>query len=174
MIRLFVISAAAMFFVACAENELIPRDPNVRVAPVVAPKNDKKPVARSEKSTTDILRSMPETEIKPGVISQIDLQNFFQLQQTQKALIVDVRPAVFYVLNHIPDAISFPLKSFDKNFPQRKNKFDAAVEAEKIIVLYCTDQDCPDARAVATRLSSKGYNVAIYPGGWAEWKQSGI
>ena len=109
-----------------------------------------------------------------GTVSQMDLGTLFELQGAGRAFVVDVRPAFFYNLDHIPGAINLPLKSYDKVFPEKKGDFDAAVSADKIIVLYCLDEDCPDGRSTARKLAKDGYSTSVYTGGWKEWKASGL
>ena len=119
---------------------------------------------------------VPEVEKSPakGQISHMDIGTLFQLREEERVLLVDVRPAFFYGLAHIPGAISLPLKKFDGQFPGMQAQFDAAVSEGKVIVLYCTDEDCPDGRRTAAQLSELGYTTSVYKGGWKEWKGSGL
>lgn len=169
ILRLFLIFAAVFAFVACHQTAPIPKNPNILVAPLLSPEK-----AENRTQKTAAIPTVPKTEVKPGLISLIDLGKLFELKEKENALILDVRPAIFYVMSHIPGALSFPRKSFSHKFPELKNQLDAAVKTEKSIVLYCTDRDCPDAQAVANKLSSKGYAVSVYAGGWDEWKVSGL
>ena len=109
-----------------------------------------------------------------GQISEMDIGTLFQLQGENRAFLVDVRPAFFYKLGHIPGAISLPKRSFKTLFPSTKAEIDAAVIAGKVIVLYCTDLDCPDGRNTARLLAKEGYSTSVYKGGWKEWKVSGL
>lgn len=109
-----------------------------------------------------------------GRISEMDIGTFFQLQGQNRAFLVDVRPALFYNLGHIPGAISLPKRSFKTLFPSAKAELDAALSAGKVIVLYCSDLDCPDGRNTALLLAKEGYSTSVYKGGWKEWKGSGL
>ena len=123
--------------------------------------------------------TLPEPPVAPppvekGTITQMDLGTLFELQGEGRAFIVDVRPAFWYKIDHIPGAISLPLKHYDSVFATKKAEFDAARTAGKVIVLYCTDEDCPDGRSTARRLAKAGYSSSVYRGGWKEWKASGL
>ena len=119
-------------------------------------------------------RAKPATSVKPGEITGVDLQRLLDLQDTGKVLLVDVRPGLFYSMGHMPGAISLPRKKFDSEFPHKKAALDEAVAAGQVIVLHCTNVDCPDGYSVAKLLSPKGYPVSLYKGGWEEWKAMGF
>jgi rhodanese-related sulfurtransferase len=111
-----------------------------------------------------------KSAIKQGLITAIHLGTFFQLQQTNKALIFDARPSFFYHLGHVPGAISWPRSSFIQQFDLHEQQILKAQATGKPVVIYCTDLACPDAMNVAERLAHLGYSTAILQGGWAAWK----
>lgn len=155
----------------CAKPEKVPPPP---APPVPASASGTTPSAAGTPSPAGE-RSQPSRPDKPkGTITQVDLGTLFALQGDGQALVVDVRPAFFYNLDHIPGAISMPLRSFDTLFPAKQPEFDAALEAGKVIVLYCTDEDCPDGEATAREMAARGYSTSVYKGGWKEWKASGL
>ena len=109
------------------------------------------------------------TAPKPGAIIRMPLDTFFPLQQSNAALIYDVRPAIFFSLGHIPGALSWPKNSFDSRLASHEPEIRLATRAKRPVVLYCTDLACPDSHTVATRLAALGYSVAILEGGYAAW-----
>lgn len=109
-----------------------------------------------------------------GTVTQMDLGQLFNLQGDDRAFLIDVRPAYWYNAGHLPGAISIPRKKFDQEFPAKKAQIDAALAAGKVLVLYCTDSDCPDGRFTAKKLAKEGYSSSVYKGGWKEWKASGL
>ena len=111
---------------------------------------------------------------RKGKISQVDIGSLFQLREEGRVFLVDVRPAFFFKLGHIPGAISLPLKKFDSEFPGLQSQFDAALEGGRVVVLYCTNEQCPDGLRMADELSGLGYSTAVYKGGWKEWKAAGL
>ena len=111
---------------------------------------------------------------KPGKISRLPLEALFQLQQTNAALIYDVRPAFFFNLGHIPGASSWPKSKYAAQLASRETELRAAAAAKRPIVFYCTDLACPDAAAIATRLAARGHSLAILDGGFEAWKTSGL
>ena len=61
-----------------------------------------------------------EVPINQGRITRIPLGTFFQLQQSDKALIFDVRPGFYYSLGHVPGAINWPRGRFEEQLSQRE------------------------------------------------------
>jgi rhodanese-related sulfurtransferase len=109
-----------------------------------------------------------------GKTTSISLTDLFALQQSDEALIFDARPRFFYHLGHIPGAISLPKDGCDAEIDKREAEIKAALAAKKTIVVYCTSRTCPDARTVASHLSSFGYSSSTFGGGWDSWKESGL
>ena len=109
-----------------------------------------------------------------GTIRQVDIGSLFQLREEGRVFLVDVRPAFFFSLGHIPGSISLPLKKFDAQFPAIRSQFEAALGAGRVIVLYCTNEKCPDGLIAAGKLSKLGYSISVYKGGWKEWQDAGL
>ena len=116
----------------------------------------------------------PRPEPTRGKITRMSLEQLFLMRSENKLLVIDVRLPIQYTLGHIDGAINLPLASFEKNYPKKKPQLDAAVEAGKAIVLYCDGSDCPNAHNAAIGLADRGYSCSVYPGGWEEWKASGM
>jgi len=108
--------------------------------------------------------------VKPGTITTISLSTFFPLQQSGGALVFDVRPGFFYVLGHIPGAVSWPKGKFESGLATHEPALIAAAKAKRPVVLYCTDRECPDAGTVGRKLVALGYSVSLLEGGYADWK----
>jgi rhodanese-related sulfurtransferase len=107
-------------------------------------------------------------------VSSISLEKFFEVQQSGRLLLFDVRPAIVHAFGAIPGAVNWPKPSFDQDLPVHEPEIRKASAAGKAVVIYCTDAECPDARSVADRLAALGFDVAVYEGGYAEWKESGL
>ena len=115
-----------------------------------------------------------ERKIPSGKVTAISIPDFFVLQQSEKVVTYDARPGFYYSLGHIPGAINLPKASFAKQFPTREKEIKAALAAGKLVVIYCTDLQCPDARAIANLLAKSGYSSSVLTGGWAAWQESGL
>ncbi|WP_035607774.1 rhodanese-like domain-containing protein [Haloferula sp. BvORR071] len=109
-----------------------------------------------------------------GTLTEISLEAFFPRQQAGTALIYDARPGFVSRFGKIPGAISWPKGDFDHQIASREVEIGAAVKAGKIVVVYCTDAACPDARTVAEKLAARGHDVAVLQGGFADWKTAGM
>ena len=107
---------------------------------------------------------------KPGKVTRITLATFFPLQQTNAALIYDVRPGFSFSRGHIPGALSWPKNLFATLLATHEAEIRAASAAKQPVVLYCSDPSCPDSDKVATRLAALGHSVMILDGGYATWK----
>ena len=139
--------------------------------PVAGPVKD----VRSEDAKPGPPEVRKETPSKPkGDITEVDLNRVLQLQDAGNALLIDVRPGLFYGLGHMPGAIHVAKKSFPLSLAKKLEVIDAAVAAGKVLVLYCTNVDCPDGYAVGKEMAEMGYAVSIYKGGWEEWKAAGF
>jgi len=157
-------AALGLFFSACTDTP----------PPVVKPiqKVESKPIIK--KPTPQPKVTAPVTVVKPGALTSIDMGRLFSMSQTGKTLLIDVRPPLYYRLGHIDGAESLPLIRYDKLIDSKRPMLDAAVKANKIIVLYCQNVNCPDAHKLGTKLIKLGYSVSVYRGGWEEWREAGL
>lgn len=160
--------SAGLLFSSCGSSD---PDPVVVTGPRPAPVSPEPEISAPNRGGTPPPTTPGKTYAQ---ITAIDLATLFPLVEDDRVLFVDVRPGFFYVLNHIPGAISLPLKSFEGSFAKQKATLDAAVAAKKVIVLYCADEDCPDGRDTARLLGKKGYSTSIFEAGWEGWKASGL
>ncbi len=109
-----------------------------------------------------------------GKLSSISLSDCFTRQQSGEIILFDARPAFFYALGHIPEAISMPKDGGEAAIDKHEAQIKSALAAGKTVVVYCTNLLCPDARAVAIRLNDRGYNASTLTGGWESWKEAGL
>ena len=119
-----------------------------------------------------------EAEAKPakkkGTMTEVDLNRLLQLQDAGRAYLIDVRPALFHGLGHIPGSVNIPRKSFPRSLLKEADAIDAAVASGKVLVLYCQNVQCPDGYAVGKGMADLGYSTTLYKGGWEEWKAMGF
>jgi rhodanese-related sulfurtransferase len=109
-------------------------------------------------------------------VTEISLEDFLPLQQQGRAavLIYDARPTFVRAFGHIPGSVGWPRSSFHSDWAAHEPEIKAAIAAKKPVVIYCTDLECPDARAVAEKVAAKGYPVAVLKGGYGGWKEAGM
>jgi rhodanese-related sulfurtransferase len=119
-------------------------------------------------------RPTPPPAPSPGQVTAIDLTALFPLQQAGGVLIYDVRPGFVLSFGRIPGAVSWPRREFDRHLAAREPEIRTAARAGKAVVLYCTDAACPDARAMADLLATRGHDVSVLSGGYAGWKEAGL
>lgn len=162
LLHLLTAICATSIAVSCTDAPVPVSEP---VAPVVTQvKNTpaKKPTAEVKKS------------VMPGAITSLDIGQVFTMKESGKAVVIDVRPPLYYRLGHINGAESMPLIKYDKIIAAKRPQLDAAVKDGKVIVLYCQNSNCPDAHKTAVKLAKLGYSASVFRGGWEEWKQAGM
>ncbi|MEI6676533.1 MAG: rhodanese-like domain-containing protein [Verrucomicrobiota bacterium] len=116
----------------------------------------------------------PARTPRPGKITHLQLDAFFPLQQSNAALIYDVRPAFFFRLGHIPGAVNWSINSFASQLTTREEEIRRATHDKRPVILYCTDLACHYSSNAAYRLSALGHSVAILDGGYAAWKAADL
>jgi len=107
-------------------------------------------------------------------VTRIELQDFVMYHQGGRVLLYDARTAFFHSLGHIPGSRNWPKSAYDAQLKSREAEIRSAKAAGKIVVIYCSDTICPDARAVADRLALRGHDVCVLDGGWEAWKRAGL
>lgn len=148
-------AAAVLCLAACTSPPPLPES-----TPVPYPARDTRPVSSPRPSE--------------GKITSIDLATLFELIESDRVLLFDVRPGFVQRFGTIPGAIGWPKNDFTAGLSRHEAEIAAARQNGKQVVLYCTDSACPDARTVAERLAGRGHSVSIFEGGYAEWKSSGL
>lgn len=152
-------SVSALALAACANTA---SQPTKRPSP--------EPPVAVERQAPSPTKTTAAPSFKQGRVTRVALGDFFQLQQSGRALIFDVRPSFYFVLGHVPGSINWPRARFDSGIGTFEPKIQSATSAGTPVFLYCTDLACPDALAVAEKLAARGHSVAILQGGWEAWK----
>jgi rhodanese-related sulfurtransferase len=81
---------------------------------------------------------------------------------------VDARLSRDYQAGHLEGAISVPVDSNDTY----RRQTTSGIPKDTHIVTYCQSSGCKYAEIVAIKLMTDGFtNIAIYKGGWADWKK---
>ncbi len=141
------------------------------IAVVLASACVKPPSTIPAAQPTPVTKPSPQ---KKGVVSTISLTTLFELQQAGRVLALDARPGFVYAFGHLPGAVNLPRASFDSALALHEAELKRAVATDRVIVVYCTDAACPDAAAVAQRISTLGHPVSILEGGFAAWKEADL
>ena len=91
-----------------------------------------------------------------------------QLDAGHALVVVEALPKAYYQKGHIPGAASLPLDELNQRAAALIPELDAQV------VVYCASATCENSHFAAKRLTDLGYqNVAVYPGGKADWQELG-
>ncbi len=112
--------------------------------------------------------------VKPGKITNLETGQMFNMQQTGRLHIIDVRPPIFYRLGHIEGAINLPKSKYKSWQPEHLPKIKQAIANGQVVVFYCQNESCTDAYKTAMKFINLGHTVSIYRGGWREWKRAGL
>ena len=84
--------------------------------------------------------------------------------------VYDVRPLLYYKMGHIPGAVNWPRKDYDRNYEKQATEYSGRERSNTPVVVYCTDFACPDGLAVARLLVERGHTVSVLQGGYDAWK----
>jgi len=167
MMRWVVAAVCLLALDACEEGQKPEAaKPTPAAPPSAAPS---KPKPTPEKPST-----RPTVTAKAGKLTEISLEAYFPRQQAGTVLIYDARPSFVAAFGKIPGAINWPRHDYDHHLATHEPEISAALKSGKIVVIYCTDAACPDARAVAEKLVARGHDISILEGGFADWKTAGM
>jgi rhodanese-related sulfurtransferase len=109
----------------------------------------------------------PSQPTKP--IPEITLPQLEDLLKSGNVLLFDARPRFYYDQGHIPGALPLSPYSFSEDYSRVEERLRKS--STKKIVVYCGDFCCPNAHRVAQLLTMHGYSVAVFTGGWIEWRK---
>jgi rhodanese-related sulfurtransferase len=134
------------------------------------------PASRPEPGVVErpVVESRAEKPLPQGKLTEIRLETLFPKQQDGTVLLYDARPAFISSFGKIPGAIPWPRSEYDALLAAREEQIRDAKDDGKIVVIYCTDAACPDARAIGEKLAARGHDIAILAGGFALWKDTGL
>ncbi|MEM6820406.1 MAG: rhodanese-like domain-containing protein [Verrucomicrobiota bacterium] len=112
----------------------------------------------------------PTNESSEKIIS---LDRMKRIVEESEALVIDTRPALFYELGHIPEAISLPRDNFKAGYQNIRTQLEH--NKSQRIVVYCSSLSCEDSGLVAEALNKLGYtNVWIFKQGWSAWQKANL
>lgn len=78
-------------------------------------------------------------------------------------------PEPHFAAGHIPGAVAMPLDRIGEVAARH------APGKDREIVVYCSSTECRNSKVAARKLAELGYgSVRVFPGGKAEWKDSGL
>lgn len=100
-------------------------------------------------------------------LSRTELQS--KIANHEPVTLLEALGERFYRDGHLPGALNMPHDQVD------------AVAARLVpdksaeVVVYCSSVTCQNSTIAARRLTQLGYtNVAVYPGGKADWRDAGL
>jgi len=122
-------------------------------------------IEQSVAKVAETTEPIPAADNKPHVI---DLQEFREIVDGRKGVILDARPEIFHRLGHVPGALSLSREEFERDYAKQKSLLET--NKNRTIAVYCSDSGCEDSQMVADALVKLGYQrVLVFKGGWGEW-----
>jgi len=122
-------------------------------------------------STEGFLSHAGATEpmVKASFVHFIPKVSAKDIENAQGSVVlVDARQENDYEAGHIDGAVNIPTTLCAKGRIARMGD----ISKDKRIVIYCQSAGCPYAGTVASHLMEDGFeNIAIYKGGWIDWKK---
>jgi len=103
---------------------------------------------------------------EPGVVREINLQQFKKLMSAGAYYLIDARTAESFAKGHIGNAVNYYGGEVQGQIPN----IMANVPRDRVILIYCDGGECELSHHVADVLKQFGYGPTfIFTGGWAEW-----
>lgn len=103
-------------------------------------------------------------------IQNLDAELLKVLIENGEALLVDARSEAEFLQKHIPSAINLPVTRFAEMYGEK----EGLLQGKKVLVCYCSSEDCSDARLLAVRLYLKGHtDIFVLTGGIEAWEGEG-
>ena len=101
---------------------------------------------------------------------EVDAEEALEMWRSHQALFVDSRDAKDYQTNHIPGAISIPMREWNVAWPKTRHQ----LPRQATLLLYCYGGKCGLSTRMAKRLLELGYEKpVILEYGWKEWTEAG-
>ncbi len=101
-------------------------------------------------------------------LKAITLVQAVKIFNNKKALFIDARDQWDFAESHIKGAVNIPEFSFKPD-----NKKLAQIPKSKILIVYCSSNDCNVSKRLAKQLLKLGYLKSyVYLGGFTEWKEA--
>lgn len=86
------------------------------------------------------------------------------------AIVLDARALEEYDTEHIPGALSMPLKTATESLAE----LQFFLQPDLPIITYCSGPSCDDALMLAQFLNEQGYtNLTVFVGGLTAWQEEG-
>ena len=105
-----------------------------------------------------------------GGLPAVSLKQAKEAYVSGEAMFVDARDTDFYAQEHIPGAVSLPVRDFELIFPRLKEQLLFAPR----LITYCDGASCEMSVELAERLLFAGLDqVEIFTGGIQQWKAAG-
>jgi len=103
-------------------------------------------------------------------LPEIDAAQALALYEASDALFVDSRDRKDYERDHVPGAISLPMREWVKLWPRIRDR----VPRDRLLVLYCYGAHCGLSTRQAKALLEDGYEkLVILDYGWEAWTKAG-
>lgn len=109
-----------------------------------------------------------ENDTIPGYI--IDTKTAYTIWKEQKAVFVDARSKQSFEIDHIPGAMNLPRLHLEEYIAG----FFSSVDTDRLLVVYCSSEDCSDSKDVARYLKWRNYKrICVFKGGIMAWEEHG-
>ncbi len=142
---------------ALAANQIVHHPLPLWTVPSVSPGASGQPASEGKSPVT-------------ATLPVLDVDTVAQLAGDPATLLLDARQGPLYRQGHLPGAVSLPVSEFFLRFEALR----ASIERAGMVIVYCIDPRCPDARSLGALLVEHGVRkVLLFEGGIEEWKRRG-
>jgi rhodanese-related sulfurtransferase len=120
-----------------------------------------------------VAKMNPSSKVSIATGGDVDLDEMQKISSDRAAMILDARPEIFYRVGHIPSAMSLPRDDFENRYRAIGSMLQA--HRDKVLVIYCSGNDCQDSQMVGEALERLGYShVRLFRGGWSDWESGNL
>lgn len=102
-------------------------------------------------------------------LPEINVARALQLYEAADALFVDSRDQKDYEKDHIPGAVSLPMREWATAWPKMRDR----LPKDRLLVLYCYGAHCGLSTRQGKALLENGYSkLVILDYGWKTWTEA--
>ncbi|MBK1792611.1 rhodanese-like domain-containing protein [Persicirhabdus sediminis] len=161
--------AVAMLASACSpvDEEIEPVVKELAVSSQVVEKIQKPELDQPVEAAT--AKVEPKHEVHAVTIDQL-----YAMLASDAVYLVDARPSFVYRLGHINGSVNRSVRSLKRHRDAWMAEISQANKEGKQIVIYCLNENCPDAHRFASEVTAAGVPCSVYVNGWEEWKSAGL
>lgn len=113
---------------------------------------------------------------KKAELTSVSLEVLLPAYSAKRVLMIDARPSFALSFGKIRGAVSWPASDRQSEAVWKKMRplLEQATREKRLIVVYCTDTDCKNSRALGEVIAARGFACSVFEGGIHQWKEADL